>query len=331
MSPDIMAQASEWLARRDAGFAPSEQADFDTWLAADPRHAVAATELGHAWTMLNRPRDLGRANHVLLELATRRERRGRRARGVAWAGLAAAAVLAMAVVPFGERSEAPDSETFPSTVTLRPMLQTLADGSLVQLNVGAEISVEFSAAQRAIKLVRGEAHFAVVKDPARPFVVSAGTLEVRAVGTEFAVRLAPEQVDVLVTEGKVAAASSVAPAASEPGVAQMLVPAGRRVVIPLADASVSGSRSEQVSPAQIDAALAWRGKHVEFTGTPLADAVTLFNRQNTLQLSFADPAHGKLRVSGVFWLDDPEGFARLLEASFSVKAVRVGPGAIAIQ
>ncbi|MGH7956226.1 MAG: hypothetical protein ACREH8_04355 [Opitutaceae bacterium] len=73
--------------------------------------------------------------------------------------------------------------------------------------------------------------------------------------------------------------------------------------------------------AEIDAALAWRGKRVEFTGTPLVEAVALFNRQNRVRLSLDDRALDELRVSGVFWVDDPEGFARLLESSFGVQAV----------
>ena len=39
------------------------------------------------------------------------------------------------------------------------------------------------------------------KDPERPFLVSAGEVTVRAVGTAFDVRLAPTAVEVLVTEG----------------------------------------------------------------------------------------------------------------------------------
>ena len=55
-----------------------------------------------------------------------------------------------------------------------------------------------------MQLVRGEAHFVVAADASRPFVVSAGAVSVRAVGTEFVVRYSAREIGVLVTEGRVA-------------------------------------------------------------------------------------------------------------------------------
>ena len=61
--------------------------------------------------------------------------------------------------------------------------RALDDGTVVELNGGAEIEVQFTAAERRLRLVRGEAHFQVAKNPLRPFVVEAGGVAVRAVGT----------------------------------------------------------------------------------------------------------------------------------------------------
>lgn len=94
----------------------------------------------------------------------------------------------------------------------RPEHRALPDGSWVDLNVGADIAVEFTAGgagARRVVLRRGEAHFTVAKDAARPFVVEAGGVAVRAVGTAFSVQRGGAGVEVLVTEGRVA----VAPAA----------------------------------------------------------------------------------------------------------------------
>jgi transmembrane sensor len=52
-------------------------------------------------------------------------------------------------------------------------------------------------------LKQGEAFFEVAKDPNRPFVVSAGSKRVVAVGTKFSVRRDADSVGVVVTEGKV--------------------------------------------------------------------------------------------------------------------------------
>lgn len=86
-----------------------------------------------------------------------------------------------------------------------------------------------------------------------------------------------------------------------------------------------------MNATEIASALAWRDKRVEFSGTPLTEAVALFNRQNELQLFLRDRSLGELRVSGIFWSDDPAGFARLLAASFGVTAERKTKHEIAIR
>ncbi len=69
-----------------------------------------------------------------------------------------------------------------------PERRELPDGSVVDLKPGAEIAVEFTPALRRVTLRAGAAHFAVVKNPARPFVVAVGDVEMRAVGTEYSVQ-----------------------------------------------------------------------------------------------------------------------------------------------
>lgn len=323
----VTARAAHWLARRDAGFTPADADEFNHWLASDPLHARAVAELDAAWSVLQRPRAAGQADRVLADLAARaRLRHRRRAKQFTWAAstLAAAAALALAIwLPsFVEKSSTPAATPISAT-TPRPERQILPDGSIVELNAGAAISVVFSSDRRAVTLLRGEAHFSVAKDPAHPFVVTAGGVEARAVGTEFLVKFAPQDVSVLVTEGRVAVsapspgpASAAAPTPATP----VLVDAGARVTVPLAATASPAPQVIAVTPAQITRALAWRPKRIEFSGTPLADALALFNRQNRLQLTLADASLGELRVSGIFWTDDPAGFARLIEPVFSLRS-----------
>jgi transmembrane sensor len=82
----------------------------------------------------------------------------------------------------------------------------LADGSLVAINTKTALEVVMKPKSRRIVLKEGEAWFQVAKDPTRPFVVAAGPVRVRAVGTAFSVRRDDEAgagVDVMVTEGVV--------------------------------------------------------------------------------------------------------------------------------
>ena len=81
----------------------------------------------------------------------------------------------------------------------------LPDGSTAFLNTNSEIRVKMTSDRREIVLARGEALFTVAHDPQRPFDVTAADTVVRAVGTEFSVRLRDQQqVDVIVKEGRVA-------------------------------------------------------------------------------------------------------------------------------
>jgi transmembrane sensor len=318
--------AAEWLARRQGGLAPADEARLRAWLAADPRHAAAWAEVEGAWRLLTAPAASGDAAAANRALAARARARARR-RGVGGAVAAATLAAAVAFLFFPARRHAPGHGSAPapaaSSIAPRPDVQTLADGSVIELNAAAEIAVEFGPALRRVRLVRGEALFTVAKDPARPFVVEAGGVAVRAVGTAFSVRLDPARVDVLVTEGRVAVATPAALAAPGAPADALLLSAGHRVAVP-ADAAPAAAAGTPVSPAEIEAALAWRGRRIEFSRTTLAEAAALFNARNRVQLALADPAIAGLRISGIFWSDDPEGFARLLATGFGVRVEPAG-------
>lgn len=329
---DISRTASNWLVRRDAGFNAEEQAEFNRWLRADPRHASAMAEVQAAWSLIEQPRHTGEVDFALRALESRRQRRVRWRIMTAGVSVAAAAVIAMIFRLTSLQPSFAPAESLAATMIARPERRALADGSVVELNAGAEIAVDFSSEHRRVRLVRGDAHFTVAKDSSRPFLVGAGTVEVRAIGTVFVVQLGADTVEVLVTEGKVRinnVADGLAPGAALPAIADSpsdgtgsLVTAGQRTIVSIAaDASIA-ALVEPVSAAEIESSLAWRTRRIEFSGTPLAEALALFNRQNRIQLALGDPALAKRQIGGIFWIDNPEGFARLLETSFGVQAVR---------
>jgi transmembrane sensor len=323
--------AVDWFVRRDAGLDAGEAVELQGWLDANPAHAAAFAEAGSAFGRLQRPRELGHGGALMRRMTAREaQRRAWRRRRYAVAGLAAAAAIAFFAPPV---FRAPRANPSP-TVAVRPDQQVLADGSIVQLNADAEIQVAFSPERRDVRLLRGEARFSVAKDAARPFIVATGGVEVRAVGTVFVVRNAPQVVDILVTEGRVAVARLPAPgsAAGKPlASAPVFVDAGNRMTIPVEPASSAAIPVARVSPAEIERALAWRDKRIEFSGTSLAEAVGLFNRQNRAQISLGTPSLAGLRISGIFWADNPAHFARLLEMTLPVKAEIGGGGGIVLR
>lgn len=253
----------------------------------------------------------------------RRVRVHRRRRAGLFAG---AGVAAMAVGLWFFSDVRPPASSPPTAIVTEPRRQTLPDGSVVILREGAEIAADFSATARRVSLRRGEAHFAVEKDSARPFVVSANGVEVRAVGTAFSVGLGSAAVEVLVTHGRVA----VEPAAR----ATALVDAGQRARVPAAGGA---AEVNALSATELAHALAWRAPQIEFSRTPLTEAVALINARlspagsRRLTVDPADAALRELRLSGFLAADNIEGFLLLLESNFGVRADRTGPDAIVLR
>lgn len=316
----IDAAASAWIIRRDAGLSAVDEVEFARWRSADPRHAAtfAAHEL--AWAALDRPRQAGEACFMRREYQARKARRRRRCLGGVAAMLGALAFMA-----FGRRDRPqPAPAALPAITTatvIVPERQALADGSRVNLRSGAEIVVAFDAQARRVSLRKGEAHFDVAKNPGRPFVVRAGGIEIRAVGTAFSVEFGAREISVLVTEGRVAiaVANEGVVATSDP----VHVDAGQRWSMP-ADPAAAPAAPATVSPPEIDQRLAWRQAHLEFTVTPLSEAVHLLNRyaaaETKTRLALGDPMVATLPVSGYFRADNLDAFVRLLEAGAGIKA-----------
>lgn len=88
----------------------------------------------------------------------------------------------------------------------------LPDGTLIKLNSGSTICYPevFSDNLRKVKLT-GEAYFEVTKDPNRPFVVEAGDITTKVLGTKFNVNgYNPGKVEVALVEGLVEVSTEVA-------------------------------------------------------------------------------------------------------------------------
>jgi transmembrane sensor len=253
-----------------------------------------------------------------------------------WRGpLAAAAAVALSIATY-------HFGTLSAPQPLGPGTRVLADGTVVELNGAAVIVSDYTASERRVRLERGEAHFTVKKDAARPFIVTAAGVSVRAVGTAFNVRLAGASVEVLVTEGQVRLQPPLAPTppagpgssgpappatpSSTPQPERMLA-ARQRAVIATAPSSTPPEVAT-LTPGEISRVLAWQHRILDFTATPLGDIVAAYNRRNATQLVLADPELAALRVSASLRSDNVHGFVKLLETGFGVRAERHGDSEI---
>lgn len=313
-------EAAAWLARRDRGLTAAEQDEFFQWLADDPRHGewlarhqrtVRGLQALAEW----RPEHGARPNPDLLAPpAGSNVGRWRRAFWLAPLAVAAGLVLAL-------RPEAPS----PAPAPLPPIVRrVLEDDSSIDLNRDAEIEVLYTAAERRVRLVRGEAYFTVARNPDRPFTVEAGRVNVRAVGTAFNVRRQTGAVEVLVTAGVVQV--------NRPrGDYRLpLLEAGQRVLV-AEDRADRPPQIAQVAPGEIARLLAWQPRQLEFNATPLGQVVAEFNRDNRVKLVVDDPVLASLQIGASLRSDNVEGFVRLLETSFAVRAERRGDGVIVLR
>jgi transmembrane sensor len=320
----IEREAAAWVMRHDRGLTATEQDEFSQWLAADARHGPALAEQKWGWDELNRLAGLQSSTHAIPDpdlLAPARQTH-RRLGLIIPLSLAAAVALALGILVEWPRTH-PDVPVGASSAAIASIQErTLADGSTVELNRGAVLTEQFTPTERHVRLERGEAHFEVTKDAARPFIVEAGGVAVRAVGTAFDVRLGLQSVEVLVTEGKVrvddaAKKESLLPPAAG-GETPVLI-AGQRAMVPLERGGQS-SAVATLSSTEIEQQLAWKPRLLDFTDAPLSEIVAEFNRHNLVQLSLGDASLGPFRLSAAFRSDNVEGFVRLMESDFGMRA-----------
>jgi transmembrane sensor len=206
----------------------------------------------------------------------------------------------------------------------------LPDGSIVKVNVGSDLHIDFTTRTRNVTLRSGEAYFEVAPDRKRPFVVVADGVAVRAVGTAFNVRVADADIEVLVTEGQVELARPAGPA----GPASAPLPvlgAGEHAAVARQFDAVGPARVGKAAPQVVRETLSWHSREMRFLDVPLQEIIAQFNLRNELQLVIVDEALHARKMGGYFALDQVESFVRLLEQEGGVVTERRGKNEILLR
>ena len=325
---EIDEEAAAWIWRMEDG--PAGGADpeaYEAWLRQDPRHRRAVEELSKVWQTLDGIAASPPA--ALPELpAAGRLPRGLTRRPLWVAAAAAAAATGLAVAVWMNRGS--ETQVLETAVGQHRNV-VLADGSVVSLNTNTIVETNFGRYLRAIYLRKGEAHFEVTHDRSRPFLVHAGDAVVRAVGTEFEVRLRADQhVEVLVNEGRVEVAPDVAEAPatvvnerSHPVTIAHAVNAGQALSTATTNYAVV-----PVSPEQVSSELAWREGAVVFDSEPLSEAIAEIQRYTDARIVISDASIATLPVGGRFKTDDLQGFLNGLETALPIAIRRTDSGVI---
>jgi transmembrane sensor len=311
----IKKEAALWVARVDGGLTPEEEAELNTWLAADTRHAGAyARALGY-WVHIDRLA-------ALLAPAKQPVRQRSSVRPVGRRELIAAGVATVAGVSWWLlRPNRQHPVTAPAlsygTSVGEIKRVALNDGSVLVLNTASSVEVLFDKHQRDVRLLDGEVVFQVAHDRARPFIVEVRNAVARAVGTAFVVRIDSDRVDLTVTEGVVDVGHSRVDLINGQGAS---VSANQQAIF----YGASELQIHSIDPAEVKRELAWRDGMVAFDGQSLQVAVSEINRYNQKKIIVDDLALAAKPVVGVFGIMDVDGFAAAAAAAFKATVIEDG-------
>ena len=201
---------------------------------------------------------------------------------------------------------------------------TLADGTEVTLNTDSVIDVGYSAKERSVYLLSGEAFFDVAHDSVKPFVVYVGEHRVQAVGTAFNIDFSEvDSIDVIVTDGKVKVATPktlLRALLSGKAQKESLAGVGDQIVVGGDEKHDSRSRSEE----EINVDLAWQDGLIIFENELLPEVLKELERYSSETFKLMHPDLEKVRVAGLFKANDIDGVLYSLDVNFGIESKRLG-------
>lgn len=267
----IFEAALEWMLRLDGEPASSELHEaFDAWIASSAEHAAAYERAQALW---------GRFDIVRPEAARLRQM-GRLPRRAVLGGLA----LLLAGPALYVATRPGLFATYRTGVGER-MQASLADGSIVELGGRTALSVDYSDTGRRLVLHEGQAFFRVIEEPARPFIVTAGSGTVTALGTEFDIKIEPDRTTVVVVEHSVSVA--------RPGGKAVTVEEGWEVSF--ADEAIGTPRQANIASVE-----AWRSDRLVFEDVALRRVVAELERYRNGSIVIVDGRVGDLPLTAIF-------------------------------
>ena len=355
----IEQEAREWLIRLDGGDEPSQDdiAALREWVDRSPAHREELTRLSIFWNDANILTELS----IPLHPKAVNTGLGFVSALSAFKRVGAVAVVCLLTVGIAmsiwlHPSEDTVTNDIYATAIGEIQLQTLADGSVIQINTDSQVQVDYDNGRRKLWLLRGEAHFDVAHNPNWPFEVYAGKGMVKAVGTAFSVRLRKDKVKVIVTEGSVDVATLVdEPTAVETTLSthdasglkenkgDMYKPVLKKIgtlgegqtatfsnqiihVDQSPDDKSYGSLIGDVTTLaqqELDRQLSWRKGYLVFAGDPLSHVVDEVSRYTPVTIDIIDPALRQIRIGGRFKVGELSAMLDVLEASFGIQISRL--------
>jgi len=300
-------QATAWFARLHANDVTTEEQElFKNWYGASRQHAEAYDKICLLWDLLEAPAKRVEAGLKAEQPVPAQQPLPGKQPYIRRFMAASALTLAMLLsyqLPMYYQNWQSDYHTAPG----QQLTLALDDGSRLTLNTDTALAVDFSAKQRNIELLRGEAYFQVFPDKNRPFIVSNGSAKARAVGTAFSVKKTDADMQVIVSEGTVEVSAGKADAPA-------LVHINQQV-------DYQQGRVGPVMPSNIMETLAWQRGQLIFKRQPLSKVIQEVNRYRSGQIMLINPQLKQRVVSGVFDTADPNAVVDGIKTTLKVSSV----------
>jgi len=330
-SPDLMEEAVEWLVKlRGGNLSEDETCAFAEWLSQDSEHAAAFAKaedfLSEMVTAVKLPRpeyvepkpNAKKPSQQPLTIPPPKAVKPWLAIPLA---LAAAWLVAMGLVLPSQSSlwDSLLSDYHTGIGEIRDI--QLADGSRLLLNTNTAVSVDYQPTQRLITLHHGEVRFTVAKDAQRSFEVKTDSLMVRALGTVFDVyRKTPHSINVTVQEHAVSARIQHEGSIQKPDdSSQVTIETGHQLIY-------QGENTlPQLTATNLAQASAWQQRRLYINDRPLGELVEELDRYRMGRIYLSDAKLKKLRVTGVFPLDNPEEVIASVRKVLGLQETKLGP------
>lgn len=300
---EIRDQAADFLARvHSEDASESDWLALEAWLATSAAHREAYDRAEGLWADLDDDRreiaagladDASPANVVGLPSRPTRRR--------AYGWIAAAAAAAVAIFLIGSLTLlSPATQTY-ATRAGETRAITLDDGTRITLNGASTLTVKLGHAERRVVMAQAEATFDVAHDPNRPFLIEAGSTEIRVVGTEFNVGRHPGRTTVTVRRGVV----EVKPLKGTRAPTRLT--RGHQLTVD------DGDGPAVVRTIDPDEAFAWRSGRLIYRDRPITEVAADLSRRFTVPVTVA-PDAASVRFTGVLVLDGEDAVISRLEA-----------------
>lgn len=322
----VEVEAAAWIAQLDGGeLSDADQAALREWCARSEAHRSALRRMGAIWSELD-----GLA--VLPDLVAPPATEARPARlrwNTFWAAHAAMLLLAVTsglllwtrYLPGTGSAEQPVQIYATQVGEVKPL--QLVDRSFAHLNTNSLVEIDYRTNERRVRLIKGEALFDVAKDRDRPFVVYAGANTVRAIGTRFAVRISPKDVEVIVGEGQVELARAATGGSGPVHPVPLSSLRSQQAARIDADARMGDPvHIDTIDAGELARRLSWATGVLVFDGEPLQKVIEEVSRYTPLRIVIGDPSLRELPVGGRFRVGETQALFDVLENGFGATVTR---------